>query len=97
MAYEQLSTGETVYSNDPAPGIIPKFMWYTSLLIASQSFLFGFVFSCLNSCLVTGDDNDGNNCYDGSDSTCPKGTIYNDINLSTGKIVSLCNSILLYG
>ena len=42
-----------------------------------------FVFSCLNSCLVTGDDNDSGKCSSGEDSSCPKGTIYRDIDMST--------------
>lgn len=64
---------------------IPFSMWRAALLITSQSFLFGYCFSCLNSCLVTGDNNDANDCYHGTDSSCPKGTIYNDIKLSTSK------------
>ena len=64
---------------------IPFSMWKTALLIGQQSFLFGYCFSALNACLTTGDDNDGSHCYDGTDDTCPPGTIYNDINLSTGE------------
>lgn len=62
---------------------IPFTMWQSALMIALQSFLFGYFFSCLNSCLVTGDNNSGSDCYHGKDSSCPTGTIYNDINLST--------------
>lgn len=58
-------------------------MWGRALLVATQSFLFGYTFSCLNSCLVTGDDNDGGSCYHDTDSSCPKGTIYNNLNLTT--------------
>ena len=62
---------------------IPGSMWRAALLIASQSFLFGYCFSCLNSCLVTGDKNSSSDCYNGDDSSCPAGTIYNDMDLST--------------
>jgi len=75
---------------------IPTAMWTSALLIASQSFLFGFVFSCLNACLVTGDNNNGSDCYNGSDSTCPKGTMYNDINLSTFE-AQLATSLTILG
>ncbi len=64
---------------------IPFSMWRAALLITCQSFLFGYCFSCLNSCLVTGDKNSASECYHGDDSTCPKGTIYNDMQLSTSK------------
>ncbi len=64
---------------------IPFSMWRAALLITCQSFLFGYCFSCLNSCLVTGDKNSASDCYHGDDSTCPKGTIYNDMQLSTSK------------
>lgn len=64
---------------------IPTSMWTSALLIAMQSFLFGYVFSSLNPCLVTGDSNSGSDCFHGTDSSCPKGSIYNDINLSTCK------------
>eukprot|EP01038_Epipyxis_sp_PR26KG_P009278 gene9278-12500_t len=61
---------------------IPRSMWRAAIMVASQSFLFGYVFSCLNSCLVTGKNNSGSDCFHHTDSTCPKGTIYNDINLT---------------
>eukprot|EP01036_Dinobryon_divergens_P025085 gene25085-33600_t len=58
-------------------------MWLNALLITVQSFLLGYSYTSLNSCLVTGDKNSANDCYTKADTTCPKGTIYNDINLST--------------
>ena len=61
---------------------IPLSMWTAVLLIATQSFLFGYCFSSLNPCLVTGSNNSGSDCYSGADD-CPKGSIYNDLNLST--------------
>ena len=57
-------------------------MWISSVLIAMQSFQFGYALSCLNSALITGDSNHSADCYDGSDSTCPVGTIYNDLDMS---------------
>jgi hypothetical protein len=65
--------------------VIPRSMWIASVLVALQSFSFGYVFSCLNACLVTGDNNSGSDCYHGDDSSCPDGTMYNDINLSLSK------------
>lgn len=62
----------------------PAAMWSAALLITLQSFLFGYCFSALNPCLVTGDNNSGSDCYHGLDSTCPDGSIYNDLNLTTG-------------
>ena len=64
------------------PSVIPTSMWIAALLVASQSFLYGYVFAALNSCLVTGDDKDGSHCFDKTDSSCPPGSIYNDIDLS---------------
>lgn len=64
--------------------VIPIAMWQVAILIALQSLSYGYVYSCLNACLVTGDDNKGSHCYDGSDDSCPPGTIYNDINLTLG-------------
>ena len=65
--------------------VIPIAMWQVAVLIALQSLSYGYVYSCLNACLVTGDDNKGSHCYDGSDDSCPPGTIYNDINLTLSK------------
>jgi hypothetical protein len=63
---------------------IPTEMWKTAILIASQSFLYGYCSSALNGCIITGDDNSGSDCYHGTDSSCPKGTLYNDINMTDG-------------
>lgn len=62
--------------------IIPFELWRGALLVCTQSFLFGYVFSCLNACLMTGDNNSGPDCYHNTDSSCPPGTIYNSFNLS---------------
>jgi len=79
-----------------AQSTIPTSMWFAALVVASQSFMFGYVFSCLNACLVTGDNNSGSDCFHGTDSSCPDGTIYNDINLSTIE-ASLATSLTLIG
>jgi hypothetical protein len=65
--------------------VIPRSMWIASVIVALQSFSFGYVFSCLNACLVTGDNNSGSDCYHDTDNSCPEGTMYNDINLSLSK------------
>lgn len=69
-------------TNDEA---IPFSMWKTATLIALQSFMYGYCFGALNGCITTGDDNSGSDCYHDNDSSCPKGTVYNDINLTDGK------------
>eukprot|EP01036_Dinobryon_divergens_P025086 gene25086-33601_t len=61
---------------------IPLCMWRSALIISFQSFLYGYTFTCLNSCLVTGDNNSSSDCFNKNDGTCPKGSIYNDIDLS---------------
>ncbi len=70
--------------------VIPAAMWRAALLVAIQSFLYGYVFSCFNSSLLTGDNNSGSDCFHGTDSSCPDGTVYNDLNLTTGWLISLC-------
>lgn len=64
---------------------LPHQLWTSAVLISTQSFLFGYCLASFNPCLVTGDQKNGSFCYDGSDDTCPPGTVFNDINLSTGK------------
>lgn len=57
-------------------------MLLVAALIASQSFLYGYVMAGLNSILVTGDNkNDAIACYNNEDTSCPKGTLYNDIHM----------------
>lgn len=52
------------------------------LCVTSQSFLFGYVFACINPCLVIGSAKNSQACYDGSNS-CPPGSIFRDLDLST--------------
>jgi MFS family permease len=59
-------------------------MWAATIVSALPSFIFGYALAALNSCLVTGSDNkSAASCFDGSDSSCPTGTLYNDLELST--------------
>jgi hypothetical protein len=74
---------------------IPTAMWKTAILIASQSFLYGYCSSALNGCIITGDDNSGSDCYHGTDSSCPKGTLYNDINMTDGEFFCLLLFVLV--
>lgn len=69
---------------------IPAAMWRSSTLIALQSFLLGYSLVCFNPCLVTGDNKKGSDCYNGLDPSCPPGTVYNDINLTTSKCTCCC-------
>jgi MFS family permease len=79
---------------------IPRNLWMATLLIASQSFLYGYVMVALNPCLVTGAGNDGAACYNGDDNNadghCPPGTIYNDLDLSTIE-ASIANAVFVIG
>jgi sugar porter (SP) family MFS transporter len=61
-----------------------------------QSFLQGYIFMALNPALVMGDLKSSSACYDGSDASCPVGSIYNDLQLSTLE-VGLATSLALLG
>jgi MFS family permease len=80
-------------------GVITRSMWMATFLVASQSFLYGYVMVALNPCLVTGPGNDGSSCYHNDDNNgagCPPGTIYNDLNLSTIE-ASVANAVFVIG
>jgi len=69
---------------------ISNSMWISSFLIGLSSFLFGYALASLNSCLVLGDGNSASACYNGDDNNspnCPKGTLYDDLDLSTCKFI----------
>ena len=83
-------------ANQPAAAAIPPPLWLSIALITSQSFVFGFEISALNTAIVTGDEKKVSSCFDGSDTTCPAGSIYRDLNLSTIEI-SLATSLLIVG
>jgi MFS family permease len=74
---------------------IPQTTWHVILTITSQSFLFGYVFACINPCLATGESNSGSACHS-RDDDCPMGTIYNDLNLSTVE-TSLTIALMISG
>eukprot|EP01035_Chromulina_nebulosa_P060287 gene60287-82483_t len=69
-------------STDKSLDSVPFCLWRAAFLVALQSFLFGYIFSCMNSCLVTGNNHSPSKCFDGTDSSCPKGSIYRDLQLS---------------
>ena len=71
-------------------------MWRATALITSQSFCFGYVIVALNPCLVTGDEKKGSACFDGGDTSCPVGSIYRDLKLSSTD-ASLATSLLVIG
>jgi len=87
---------DTKPNNSTSSSIITPRMWFAVSLITAQSFVFGFEISALNTAIVTGDANSGSSCFDGSDKTCPKGSIYQILNLSTLE-VSLATSLLIVG
>ena len=63
-------------------------LWIASYLIGLSSFMLGYALVSLNSCLVTGDKNSGDACFNGDDDgnpSCPQGSIYVDLNLTTCK------------
>lgn len=64
---------------------VPRGMRRACLVITLQSFMFGYVIACFNACLATGDNKSSTDCYNGTDDSCPEGSVYNDIDLSTSK------------
>ena len=90
-------------SGDAPPSsktVIVKNLWIATLLIASQSFLYGYVMVALNPCMVTGKGNSGTACFNNDDNNadghCPPGTVYNDLDLSTIES-SLTNAVFVIG
>jgi len=57
-------------------------LWIVSFIYGMPCFCVGLALASMNSCLVLGDDNDAKKCYNGEDDSCPRGTIYNDLDLS---------------
>jgi len=61
-------------------------MWPILLLINMSAINYGYVLVGLNACLAVGNRGDPNACYNGDDDwnpSCPEGSIYDDLNLST--------------
>jgi MFS family permease len=71
-------------------------LWLAAALITSQSFVFGFSISALNTAIVTGDNKKGSSCFDVTDESCPPVSLYRDLNLSTLE-VSFATSLLIVG
>lgn len=93
---EYRAVSGTVNSGKNDTQRITRPMWIAACLITCQSFVFGFEISALNTCIVTGVQKKGSSCYDGTDATCPAGSIYRDLNLSTIE-VSVATSLLVIG
>jgi hypothetical protein len=69
---------------------LPAKLTLAACLIGLSSFNFGYTFVSLNACLVTGNGNSPSACYNHDDDqspSCPKGSIYEDLNLSNGIFV----------
>mmetsp|Transcript_1782 Transcript_1782/g.2799 ORF Transcript_1782/g.2799 Transcript_1782/m.2799 type:complete len:518 (-) Transcript_1782:256-1809(-) len=78
---------------------IPIKMWIASLLVSLPSFLFGYVTAALNSCLITGDADSASKCFNDNDDgspSCPPGTIYNDVKLTTVE-AAVATSLMVVG
>lgn len=78
---------------------IPLKMWVVTCLVCMPSFLFGYVSASLNSCLVTGDGDSINACFENTDdekNNCPPGTVYNDIKL-TNTMAQLATALMVLG
>ncbi|CAM9313976.1 unnamed protein product, partial [Ectocarpus fasciculatus] len=74
-------------------------MWVVTALVCMPSFLFGYVSASLNSCLVTGDGDSIDACFDNTDdesNNCPPGTVYNDIKL-TNTMAQLATALMVLG
>lgn len=63
--------------------VTPRSMKRACLVITGQSFLFGYIIASFNPCLATGDNSSGSDCFYGEDTTCPEGSVYNDMHLTT--------------
>lgn len=68
--------------NPVKSGTITPSLWISAILVGLQAFLFGYVFSCMNSCIVLGDNNDAEQCYNKTDTSCPKGSLLTDLSLT---------------
>jgi hypothetical protein len=75
---------------------IPSSVWTATILICMQSFLQGYIFMALNPALVMGDAKSADACFNSSDASCPTGSIYRDLQLSTLE-VGLATSLVMLG
>lgn len=73
-----------------------RHLYATVALATMQSFLMGYSFVVLNPALVSGNSNSSEACYNGEDPSCPPGSIYRSMLLSTID-ASVATSILIAG
>jgi len=74
---------------------IPVRMYLTACLVASQSFLYGYGFASLNSCLVLDPGTTEVECYEGT-ASCPPGSLFRSIELNVEE-TQLATSTLILG
>ena len=55
---EEININGRSLSSSYKPGSISFSLGFAAFLVSLQSFLFGYIFSCLNSCLVLGEASD---------------------------------------
>jgi hypothetical protein len=67
---------------------ISRDLWIATLLITTQSFIFGYAFSSINPCLAIGKADESGDCIH-THGLCPPGSLYNDVDMSTIQ-VHLC-------
>ena len=94
LTFERTVTGPLIPSKD-----IPRAMWIAAILINMSAVMYGYCIVSLNSCLVLGSKQSYTACYQNDDDgspSCPKGTIYNNLELTTDQ-VQLASSIVCLG
>lgn len=65
---------------------IPASMWLILILINLSAINYGYVLVGLNACLAVGNKGSPSACFNGDDDanpSCPEGSIYDDLNLTT--------------
>jgi hypothetical protein len=67
-------------------------IWMSTILVSSQSYIFGYAFSSLNSCTLVGRSGVSSDCYrtSAAQSGCPTGSIYNDLSMTSSELMSCC-------
>ena len=82
-AFERSITGPLLPNSD-----IPRQMWFVAFLICMSGVSYGYALVSLNTCLVLGSRNSMSACYNGDDDSspgCPKGSIFDDLDLDSCK------------
>ena len=70
------------------PDIVSTKMWIVVTLINMSSLMYGYVLVGFNACLALGNRGNPSACYNGDDDwspSCPEGSIYDDLNLTTSE------------